>query len=54
MLTIPAMPASGLLLSTVIFNGACPKCHGKMKILSFIEDEEITRPLPSSGIRKLA
>ena len=22
----------------------CPKCHGKMKILSFIEDEEITRP----------
>jgi hypothetical protein len=21
----------------------CPKCRGKMKILSFIEDEEITR-----------
>jgi hypothetical protein len=23
----------------------CPKCHGKMKILSFIEDEEIIKKI---------
>jgi len=36
-------------LINFLFNRACPKCQGAMKIISFIEDEEVTsQPLKAS------
>ena len=45
--TGPGLSASGGLIQKIyeVDPLTCPKCHGKMKILSFIEDEEIIKKI---------